>query len=42
MPRSRDEWAPIMEFWSQRLGRRAPQDSGDLYEVLSGGGLGAS
>ncbi|KLO09755.1 hypothetical protein SCHPADRAFT_813738, partial [Schizopora paradoxa] len=39
MPRSRDEWAPIMEFWSQRLTRRAPQADGveGLYEVLSSG-----
>ena len=34
MPRSRDEWHPIMEFWSQRLSKRPV---GGLYEVLSGG-----
>jgi len=33
MPRSKDEWEPIMRFWSERLGRR--QLDG-LYEVLSG------
>jgi hypothetical protein len=33
MPRSKDEWEPIMRFWSERLGRR--QVDG-LYEVLSG------
>jgi hypothetical protein len=33
MPRSRDEWQPIMEFWSQRLSKRPVEG---LYEVLSG------
>lgn len=33
MPRSREEWHPVMEFWSQRLGKRAAEG---LYEVLSG------
>ncbi|KAI0922696.1 hypothetical protein AcV5_009598 [Taiwanofungus camphoratus] len=33
MPRSRDEWEPIMRFWNERLGRR--QIDG-LYEVMSG------
>jgi len=33
MPRSRDEWHPIMQFWSERLGRR--QVDG-LYEVMTG------
>jgi len=33
MPRSKDEWEPIMKFWSVQLGRR--QLDG-LYEVLSG------
>lgn len=33
MPRSKDEWYPIMEFWSQRLSRR---QIGGLYEVMSG------
>ncbi|KAI0820505.1 hypothetical protein BC628DRAFT_848418 [Trametes gibbosa] len=33
MPRSRDEWEPIMRFWSDHLGRR-PIDG--LYEVMSG------
>jgi len=39
MPRSRDEWAPIMQFWSQRLTRRSPQADGveGLYEILSSG-----
>ena len=33
MPRSRDEWEPIMQFWSEILGRRL----GDgLYEVMTG------
>ncbi|KAL1743408.1 Alpha/Beta hydrolase protein [Schizophyllum fasciatum] len=35
MPASRDEWEPIMRFWSERLGRR--QGEG-LYEVLTGRG----
>jgi hypothetical protein len=34
MPRSKDEWYPIMELWSERLGRR--QVDG-LYEVMTGG-----
>jgi len=34
MPRSKDEWYPIMELWSERLGRR--QLDG-LYEVMTGG-----
>ncbi|KZV62134.1 hypothetical protein PENSPDRAFT_692769 [Peniophora sp. CONT] len=33
MPRSRDEWEPIMRFWSENLQRR--QVDG-LYEVMSG------
>ena len=33
MPRSKDEWEPIMRFWSQKLGRRQMQG---LYEVMSG------
>ncbi|KAF7792941.1 hypothetical protein EIP86_004044 [Pleurotus ostreatoroseus] len=33
MPRSRDEWEPIMRFWSEKLARR--QMDG-LYEVMSG------
>ncbi|KAH0831157.1 alpha/beta-hydrolase [Lanmaoa asiatica] len=33
MPRSRDEWEPLMRFWSEVLGRRM----GDgLYEVMTG------
>ncbi|KAF8452503.1 hypothetical protein L210DRAFT_3518806 [Boletus edulis BED1] len=33
MPRSRDEWEPVMQFWSEMLGRRI----GDgLYEVMTG------
>ena len=33
MPCSKDEWHPIMQFWSERLGRR--QVDG-LYEVMTG------
>lgn len=33
MPSSREEWEPIMRFWSETLSKR--QTSG-LYEVLSG------
>ncbi|KAG7086473.1 hypothetical protein E1B28_002424 [Marasmius oreades] len=33
MPSSKDEWEPIMRFWSERLSRR--QVDG-LYEVMSG------
>ncbi|EKM57227.1 uncharacterized protein PHACADRAFT_208338 [Phanerochaete carnosa HHB-10118-sp] len=33
MPRSRDEWEPIMRFWSERLSRRQMEG---LYEVMSG------
>ena len=33
MPRSRDEWHPIMEFWSQHLSRR---QADGVYEVLGG------
>lgn len=33
MPRSKDEWEPIMRFWSERLTRRTGEG---LYEVLSG------
>ncbi|TFY77233.1 hypothetical protein EWM64_g6778 [Hericium alpestre] len=33
MPRSKEEWEPIMKFWSERLGRRQVED---LYEVMSG------
>ncbi|KAL1938084.1 hypothetical protein VTO73DRAFT_11913 [Trametes versicolor] len=33
MPRSKEEWQPIMRFWSEHLGRR--QMDG-LYEVMSG------
>ncbi|KAF9224793.1 hypothetical protein BS17DRAFT_779054 [Gyrodon lividus] len=33
MPRSKDEWEPVMRFWSEVLGRRM----GDgLYKVMSG------
>ncbi|KAH7882961.1 hypothetical protein F5I97DRAFT_1978077, partial [Phlebopus sp. FC_14] len=35
MPRSKDEWEPVMRFWSEVLGRRM----GDgLYEVMTGAG----
>ncbi|PCH37400.1 hypothetical protein WOLCODRAFT_84130 [Wolfiporia cocos MD-104 SS10] len=33
MPRSKDEWEPIMRFWSEKLGRRQMEG---LYEVMSG------
>lgn len=33
MPRSKEEFEPIMRFWSEQLGRR--QMDG-LYEVMSG------
>ncbi|RPD58608.1 hypothetical protein L226DRAFT_466458 [Lentinus tigrinus ALCF2SS1-7] len=33
MPRSKDEFEPIMRFWSEQLGRR-PMEG--LYEVMSG------
>ncbi|KAI5122934.1 hypothetical protein M0805_007612 [Coniferiporia weirii] len=33
MPASREEWEPVMEFWSQRLGKRTVEG---LYEVMSG------
>ncbi|KAI0796401.1 hypothetical protein BC629DRAFT_1592623 [Irpex lacteus] len=33
MPRSKEEWEPIMRFWSERLSRR-PMEG--LYEVMSG------
>ncbi|KZT57901.1 hypothetical protein CALCODRAFT_495548 [Calocera cornea HHB12733] len=34
MPRSRQEWEPIMRFWSEVLEKRRLHD---LYEVVSGG-----
>jgi len=33
MPRSKDEWEPIMKFWGERLGKRNVEG---LYEVMSG------
>ncbi|KAF9078697.1 hypothetical protein BDP27DRAFT_1310031 [Rhodocollybia butyracea] len=33
MPSSKDEWEPIMRFWSERLNRR---QADGLYEVMSG------
>lgn len=36
MPRSREEWEPIMRFWSEKLSRR---QVGGLYEVMSGATL---
>ena len=33
MPRSKDEFEPIMRFWSEHLGRRRMEG---LYEVMSG------
>ncbi|EJD06885.1 uncharacterized protein FOMMEDRAFT_138667 [Fomitiporia mediterranea MF3/22] len=35
MPASREEWSPVMEFWSEKLAKRTVQDGG-LYEVMSG------
>ena len=35
MPASREEWTPVMEFWSERLGKRKVEDAG-LYEVVTG------
>ena len=35
MPASKQEWDPIMRFWSQHLGRRQVEG---LYEVMSGSG----
>jgi len=37
MPASRQEWEPIMRFWSQRLSKR--QVGGGLYEVMTGAGV---
>ncbi|EJU04692.1 hypothetical protein DACRYDRAFT_47218 [Dacryopinax primogenitus] len=34
MPRSREEWEPVMRFWAGVLGRRVPED---LLEVVAGG-----
>ncbi|KAL4076731.1 hypothetical protein V8B97DRAFT_1867225 [Scleroderma yunnanense] len=36
MPRSKEEWEPIMRFWSQHLGQRAGEG---LYEVMTNTGL---
>lgn len=33
MPRSKEEWEPVMRFWSERLSKRRMEG---LYEVLSG------
>jgi hypothetical protein len=33
MPRNRDEWYPIMKFWSEKLKKR---QADGLYEVMSG------
>jgi len=33
MPRSREEWEPIMRFWSEKLSRRQVEG---LYEVMTG------
>ena len=35
MPSSKQEWDPIMQFWSQHLARRQVEG---LYEVMSGSG----
>lgn len=36
MPRSKEEWAKIVEFWSRMLSSRLPEMEG-LHPVLSGG-----
>ncbi|KAF9506885.1 hypothetical protein BS47DRAFT_1374025 [Hydnum rufescens UP504] len=36
MPRSKDEWAGIVEFWGRVLGSRMPEMEG-LHPVISGG-----
>lgn len=33
MPASKEEWEPIMRFWSEKLRRRQAEG---LYEVMSG------
>jgi hypothetical protein len=33
MPSSKEEWGPIMHFWSERIGKRQVEG---LYEVMSG------
>lgn len=33
MPASKEEWEPIMKFWSERLSKRPV---GGLYEVMTG------
>lgn len=35
MPRGKNEWEPIMRFWSEKLGRRTGEG---LYEVITGQG----
>ena len=40
MPSSKEEWEPIMRFWSENLGRRQshrPGGDGALYEVMTNG-----
>jgi hypothetical protein len=34
MPRSRDEWEPIMKFWSNVLERRIGGSDSQVYEVV--------
>ncbi|KDQ56904.1 hypothetical protein JAAARDRAFT_194848 [Jaapia argillacea MUCL 33604] len=36
MPRNRQEWEPIMRFWSERLSRRSFSEEEGIYEVLTG------
>ncbi|KZP30753.1 hypothetical protein FIBSPDRAFT_850204, partial [Athelia psychrophila] len=37
MPRAKDEWEPIMRFWSERLGRRTfGEGERGVYEVITG------
>jgi hypothetical protein len=36
MPKSKDEWGGVMEFWSERLGRRMEMGEGEgIFEVVS-------
>ena len=37
MPKNKEEWAPVMEFWSEVLVRRVLEEVG-LYEVMTGVG----
>jgi len=38
MPSSKEEWEPIMRFWSQRLSRREVETEGEnVFQVIGGG-----